>query len=641
LLELFILKKQKNKKRIFGMKIKGKILSASLIGVIFSVILVVISYFSFNSFHNKFSHLVDNELVISKLANSVKSDISSIEKLLLKASLDTEDVKNRKLAKDAFDNANINLDKLSKMDGKSKKFKVTIKNLKIRLNSFYNMTKSMPDDFIEDKEDGLDTLIGVDAVGKKMYKELMQLIKIAETNLEKETNTITDDIISTEIIIVTVGIIGVVLALIISIIISMNIIKSLRTFQVGLVGFFDYIERRTNDAKNIIINTNDEFKDMSNIVNNNIQSVKLGLEKDRSLIAEATHVVEEIKQGHLSVRITKDGDNPGLNELKSNLNNMLEELSVITNELLSILKVYSSGDYTKDIINDNIKGEFGDLIQNINSLGDFISVMLYHNTVNGLELKNNAATLASNMNNLSNSSNNQAASLEETSASIEEVSATVKETANRAQDMYKLAVSTEKSATDGTQLAQDTSKSMDDIYESTNNIDVSIEAIDQIAFQTNILSLNAAVEAATAGEAGKGFAVVAGEVRNLASRSAETAKAIKELVEEAQAKANHGKSISTQMKTGYEKLKEQIGEVRDIIEFIANSSNEQMESMIQINNAISELDRITQDNTSNANSTNEIAKNTSVVADKLVKEAVENNFKGKNELDCGVDGCKI
>jgi methyl-accepting chemotaxis protein len=597
------------------------------------------------SFNSTFSHLVEEELVISKLASRVKSSISDIEKLLLKASLDTEETINRAKAKKAFDDANIDLDKLYNLANTSshrdEELLKTIKNLKIRLNSFYAMSKSMPDDFIEDKEDGLDTLIGVNAVGAKMYKELSSLIASSEKNLDKETAHISSDIVSAEILLIVIGVVGVILALIIAMMISMNIIKSLTTFQSGLVGFFDYIERKTSDAQLIRVNTSDEFNDMSKIVNNNIDSIKSGLEKDRALIAEATRVVEEIKLGHLSVRVQQNGDNPGLNELKTNLNTMLEELSVIVNELLSILKVYSSGDYTKDIINDNIKGEFGDLIKNINSLGDFISLMLYHNTENGLELKNNAATLAENMNELSSSSNHQASSLEETSANIEEVSATVKETAHKAQDMYHLAVSTEKSANEGTKLAEDTSKSMDDIYESTNNIDVSIEAIDQIAFQTNILSLNAAVEAATAGEAGKGFAVVAGEVRNLASRSAETAKDIKELVEEAQEKANQGKAISDKMKNGYIKLKEQIGEVRDIIEFIANSSKEQTESMNQINNAINELDKITQSNTQNANNTNEIAKNTSVVADKLVKEAVENNFKGKNELDCGVDGCKI
>ncbi len=89
----------------------------------------------------------------------------------------------------------------------------------------------------------------------------------------------------------------------------------------------------------------------------------------------------------------------------------------------------------------------------------------------------------------------------------------------------------------GQELAKLTVESMTEINEQTAAIAESITIIDQIAFQTNILSLNAAVEAATAGEAGKGFAVVAQEVRNLASRSAEAAKEIKDLVESATSKA--------------------------------------------------------------------------------------------------------
>ena len=121
------------------------------------------------------------------------------------------------------------------------------------------------------------------------------------------------------------------------------------------------------------------------------------------------------------------------------------------------------------------------------------------------------------------------------------------------------------SVTVGQELASKTAKSMDEINEQTQAIADAITVIDQIAFQTNILSLNAAVEAATAGEAGKGFAVVAQEVRNLAARSAEAAKEIESLVENATLKANDGKEISNKMIEGYEKLNSNIHSTLSLI----------------------------------------------------------------------------
>ena len=110
--------------------------------------------------------------------------------------------------------------------------------------------------------------------------------------------------------------------------------------------------------------------------------------------------------------------------------------------------------------------------------------------------------------------------------------------------MASLSTEVTASATNGERLANQTTVAMDEINNQVNSINEAISVIDQIAFQTNILSLNAAVEAATAGEAGKGFAVVAQEVRNLANRSAEAAKEIKNLVENATSKTNDGKKIS-------------------------------------------------------------------------------------------------
>ena len=173
---------------------------------------------------------------------------------------------------------------------------------------------------------------------------------------------------------------------------------------------------------------------------------------------------------------------------------------------------------------------------------------------------------------------------------------------------------------------------MDEINTQVNLINDAISIIDQIAFQTNILSLNAAVEAATAGEAGKGFAVVAQEVRNLAARSAEAAKEIKTIVENATKKANDGKDIANHMIDGYVKLNENISQTINLIKDIEMSSKEQLSGIEQINDAITSLDQQTQQNANIASQAHDVAVVTDEIAKLVVSNANAKEFAGKNEV---------
>mgnify|MGYP001613599878 CR=1 FL=1 len=220
----------------------------------------------------------------------------------------------------------------------------------------------------------------------------------------------------------------------------------------------------------------------------------------------------------------------------------------------------------------------------------------------GSELSKSTNILSTNSQKLSSASTNQAASLEETAASIEEITSTIQSNNKHIILMASLSDELSSSSITGKELASLTSTSMDEINDKVTAINEAITIIDQIAFQTNILSLNAAVEAATAGEAGRGFAVVAAEVRNLASRSAEAAKDIKMLVEDASSKSKDGKEISSKMIEGYTRLSEKIIQTKKIIDHVSTSSKEQELGMIQINSAINNLDKVTQDNAQTASS---------------------------------------
>jgi len=233
---------------------------------------------------------------------------------------------------------------------------------------------------------------------------------------------------------------------------------------------------------------------------------------------------------------------------------------------------------------------------------------------------------------LNKSANEAAASLEETAAALEEITSTISNNTSSISQMSTYSNQVSLSAEKGQEMARNTTTAMDDITSQVNLINESIAVIDQIAFQTNILSLNAAVEAATAGEAGKGFAVVAGEVRNLASRSAEAAKEIKDIVQRATSKANQGKDISNEMIQGYEELLSNITKTTNMINQISNASKEQEAGIVQINDAIASLDQQTQQNAMIASQTQDIAIQTDAIAKEIVEDAIKKEFIGKNEI---------
>jgi methyl-accepting chemotaxis protein len=201
------------------------------------------------------------------------------------------------------------------------------------------------------------------------------------------------------------------------------------------------------------------------------------------------------------------------------------------------------------------------------------------------------------------------------------------------------------SAKEGKEYAGKTASSMDEINDEVNSINEAISVIDQIAFQTNILSLNAAVEAATAGEAGKGFAVVAQEVRNLANRSAQAANQIKRLVESATNKANIGKDVSTQMISGYDILTDNVSKTLELILEVEGAFKEQKDGIEQINSAINNLDVQIQKNASIATQTEEVASVSEKIASIILENAnakefigKENSEKRKNLIDTKFDG---
>ncbi|MDD2895180.1 MAG: methyl-accepting chemotaxis protein [Aliarcobacter sp.] len=434
---------------------------------------------------------------------------------------------------------------------------------------------------------------------------------------------------------IALAIVAIMIFILFSLFISSIVVKSLSDFKNGLISFFDYLNKKTTTVSLLEDKTKDEFGEMALFVNENIKQIEKTLNQDVALIEDAKVVMTRVNNGWYSQFIEKSTSNASLEEFKNNVNGMIKSTRDRFEEVDYILEKYANLDYLESLKmhpNDEHGGVFERLVTGINTLQNSITQMLVENKTNGLTLDESSNILLVNVDKLNQSSNEAAASLEETAAAIEEITSNIRNNTENISKMAMLSNEVTASATHGEKLANQTTVSMDEINTQVNLINDAISIIDQIAFQTNILSLNAAVEAATAGEAGKGFAVVAAEVRNLASRSAEAAKEIKTIVENATTKANHGKQIAGNMIDGYKQLNENIVHTINLISDIQNASKEQLLGIEQINDAVNQLDQQTQQNAAVASQTHDVAVLTDQIAKLVVSNADEKEFKGKNDV---------
>jgi len=207
-----------------------------------------------------------------------------------------------------------------------------------------------------------------------------------------------------------------------------------------------------------------------------------------------------------------------------------------------------------------------------------------------------SAQIAAGNTDLSQRTEEQAASLEETAASMEQLTATVKQNTDNARQGNTLASNASEVAARGGQVVAQVVHTMHDISASSAKVAEIIAVIEGIAFQTNILALNAAVEAARAGEEGRGFAVVASEVRGLAQRSASAAKEIKELISQSVAKVEAGTSLVDNAGTTMKEVVDSVKRVTDLMGEIASASVEQHTGIEQVNQAVMQMDEVTQQN---------------------------------------------
>ncbi|EAB2796985.1 methyl-accepting chemotaxis citrate transducer [Salmonella enterica] len=265
--------------------------------------------------------------------------------------------------------------------------------------------------------------------------------------------------------------------------------------------------------------------------------------------------------------------------------------------IMAHIHTIADGDLTHEIEAEG-RSEMGQLAAGLKTMQQSLIRTVSAVRDNADSIYTGAGKISAGSSDLSSRTEQQASALEETAASMEQLTATVRQNTDNARQATGLAKTASETARKGGRVVDNVVNTMNDIAESSEKIVDITSVIDGIAFQTNILALNAAVEAARAGEQGRGFAVVAGEVRTLASRSAQAAKEIKVLIENSVSRIDTG---STQVREAGETMKEivtAVTRVTDIMGEIASASDEQSKGIEQVAQAVSEMDSVTQQNAS-------------------------------------------
>jgi PAS domain S-box-containing protein len=336
----------------------------------------------------------------------------------------------------------------------------------------------------------------------------------------------------------------------------------------------------------------------------------LDVTQDLAAEAEVEKVIAAAAGGRLTERVTLEGKAGFALAVSKNVNALLDASERVVADLRRVLGALARGKLTEKIT-AAYEGEYARLAVDANQTVDKLVDVAQQIQLTADLVNSGAMQLSRGNEDLSQRTTEQAASLEETAASIEQFTSTVRQNADNAAQANQVAAATRTLAEKGGDVVGRAVAAMSEINASSRRIADIIGVIDEIAFQTNLLALNAAVEAARAGEQGRGFAVVASEVRNLAIRSADSAREIKTLIQDSVGKVDSGSQLVDESGRTLGDIVSSVKRMSDLIAEISAASREQAQGVEEVNRAVTQMDQVT---TQNASLVDEASSSTQALA---------------------------